>query len=203
MSQRRILINDLLETYKYLDENMALLGQNASLAAEIVLQLRNEPLLLNVDDQDDPLIWLKGGSLAFDCDEGEGSIFKVRKLLFPFNKLLEAAGVLRVHHPKYTPRHDALESDSTKLQALRSGFDDIRRTNTLTDVEFITAVTNDDLNNEPLLAHRCFLAACSDYFKVLFAGDFKDSCKQVEVSRYSRKCIQLVLGTNFLPLHTC
>lgn len=182
---------------------MALLRQNAIYAEEIVLQLRNEPLFLNVDDPDDPWVWLKGDSLAFDCDHGEGSIVNVRKFLLRYDKVLAAAGVVRVHHPKYISRHNALRSESMKLQVIQSGFDKLRKTNTLTDVEFITAVTVDDPDPKPLFAHKCFLAAVSEYFRGLFGGDFEDSRKPVDVCQYSKQCIQSVLGTYFLLKFCC
>jgi hypothetical protein len=203
MSQRKILINDLQETYRYLNDNMALLEQNADYAEEIVFQLRNEPLFLNVDDPDDEWVWLKGDSLAFDCDHGEGSIVNVRNFLLRYDKVLAAAGVPRVHHPMYMSNHDALHSESTRLQAIRTGFDTLRKTNTLTDVSFITAGTVDYPDPEPLFAHRCFLAAISEYFRGLFGGDFEDSHQPVDVCQYSKQCIQSVLGMYFLLNFCC
>lgn len=194
MSQRQILINDLQETYRYLNDNMDLLGLNAVYAEQIVSQLRNESLFLNVDDPDDEWVWLKGDSLAFDCGHDEGSIVDVRNFLLQYDKILAAARVPRVHHPKYILSHDALHSESTRMQDIRIGFDKLRKTNTLTDVSFITAGTVDYPNPEPLVAHRCFLAAVSDYFRDLFGGDFEDSHRPVDVRQYSKECIQSVLG---------
>lgn len=197
-SQRQILLNDLKEVYQYFITNLDLLLQNEELAQTTLFALRDEQLFLNIDDEGDQLNWVRGGSLAFDCNVREGPIQDVRKFLRPFETILIAAGALKVKHPSYNPEHvSTQQSESVKLQNIWSSFDQLRKEKAFTDVEF---VVDDVSNREPLLAHRVFLAASSDYFKGYFRGDFIESGKlcpdglhtlKVE---YSLQCVRSFLG---------
>jgi sacsin len=202
--QRQILLNDLREVYHYFIDNLDLLRENEELAQTILFALRDEQLFLNIDEEGDQLNWVQGSSLAFDCNVREGSIQDVRKFLRPFEKILVAAGALRVQHPSYTPERNTQQSESEKLQNIWSSFDQLRKEKAYIDVEFIAHAT-DDPNPEPLFAHRVFLAASSDYFKDYFRGDFMESRSasqgglhtlQVE---FSWQCVRSFLGGYWHP----
>lgn len=195
------MLHDLTEVYKYLNDNLELLRQSEELAQTILFALRDEKLFLNVDGQEDPLNWVQGSALAFDCQDREGSMQDVRQFLRPFEKILVAAEAIRVRHPSHKPAHDPQQSESLKLQKIWSSFDQLRKMKVLTDVEFVAQpqATN-VLSPEPLFAHRVVLAASSEYFKDYFTGDFQESRDAspgapltIEV-QYSWQCIRSFLG---------
>ncbi len=200
------MLHDVQKTYQYLNEN---LFENEDLAKEITSKLKDEQLFLNIDSPDDNRWnWVKGDSLAFDSDDQSGSIQSVGGFLLPFDRILTLAGVLRVYHPQVGLRDDDMEGfyESTKLEAIWSGFNRLRKENALTDVAFITETNAENSKPEPLFAHRCVLAAFSEYFKGRFCGDYRDSRNlgdspilEIPVA-HSRDCIEAVLCADFPPI---
>ena len=177
--------------------------ENIAHGERIIEQLRTEELFLNVDDPfSDVWKWVGADILAFDCEDIEGKISHVRDFLRPFDKVLTAVGVLRVHHPQFRPSVNFTNVDSVKLQMIRDGYDKLRKQKALVDVVFVTA---DDPNKSDsstqLVAHRSFLAVTSDYFFDSFSGGFREasnasSDQPVEhnVSNHSYQCVQSILG---------
>ncbi|KAF9523036.1 hypothetical protein CPB83DRAFT_863634 [Crepidotus variabilis] len=202
-SQRRILVHDLGATYQYLNTKIDALQQNETYSTSIITQLQTEPLFLNVDEPSNGN-WRfdTADSLVFDTRDSEASgnvqIHYVREFLLPFEDLLSAAGVQRVHHPEYTSQHDPTSFESTKLRMICSGFNELRQRNKLIDCKF--EFPNDSPNDAPLVAHRSFLAVVSDNFMDMFCGDMKeagpadpDNLMPVKMHDHSRECVQTVL----------
>lgn len=204
-NQRRILIHDLESTYAFLEDNIG------STTGEDIVQIRDGPLFLNVESPDtDTWVWDEGDRLVFETHDMENSVRYVRAFLLPYTKLLRAAGVLQVYHPQYIA-NPAADSESSKLETIRQGFNDLRIQEALTDVVFIPRGLEEGDNaeneepqsgdKEPLVAHRSFLAVFSEYFRDAFCGEFEESRTassvdpvRMNVSGYSRECVQLVLG---------
>lgn len=79
----------------------------------------------------------------------------------------------------------------------------MRKAGTCTDVHFVC----DSPNDEPLKAHRAYLAAYTDYFKVEFSGTFyeaRDASSEnpiiIRVPKHSRKCVEYIIGASLPPL---
>jgi len=209
--QRRILIHDLESTYTFLEDNIG------SATGEDIVQIRDGALFLNVEYPDtDTWVWDEGDRLVFETHDMEHSVRYVRPFLLPYSKLLRAAGVLQVYHPQYIANPATDSSESSKLESIRLGFNKLRLKGALTDVVFIPHGFDgrDDAEGEnsqlgdvnPLVAHRSFLAVFSEYFEDAFCGGFgesrtasSDDPVRMNVSGYSRECVQLVLGLCPLP----
>jgi len=101
------------------------------------------------------------------------------------------------------------------VENIRAGFNNLRMKRALTDVVFIPRPldeTGDSVGDEPgsgnttpLVAHRSFLAVFSEYFADAFCGGYRESTNAssenpvpVNVTGYSRDCVQLVLGRCFI-----
>ncbi|KAJ3508077.1 hypothetical protein NLJ89_g5949 [Agrocybe chaxingu] len=197
-AQRRILLHDIESTYRFMNNNT-----DPENAASIVEKLREEKLFLNVDDPATTSNWQwdNADSLAFvDVDDEQGSIRSVREFLKPFEKILLASGVVKVQHPMPMPRNEsATDESSRKLRGMYDGFQELRRKKVLVDVVFI-GYEQDEEEDEPLVAHRVFLAVSSDYFADTFSSGFEESLDgsaespiPLDVSEHSRKCVRLVL----------
>ena len=107
-SQRRILLHDVKKVYKHFCDRLKELKANEG---PILSKLQNEPLFLNVDDDEESLNWVKGTSLAIGCNIREGSIQGVRASLYNLEEILEAAGAITVRHPNVQER-DKKHSES-------------------------------------------------------------------------------------------
>lgn len=204
-NQRRILIHDLESTYAFLEDNIG------SATGEDIVQIRDGALFLNVESPDtDTWVWDEGDRLVFETHDMGNSVRYVRAFLLPYSKLLRAAGVLQVYHPQYIA-NPAADSESSKLESIRLGFNGLRIKEALTDVVFIprTLEEGDNAGDEesqpgdqkPLVAHRSFLAVFSEYFADAFCGGFAESRTassvdpvRMDVLDYSRECVELVLG---------
>ena len=205
-NQRRILTHDLESTYAFLEDNIG------SATGEDIVQIRDGALFLNVESPNtDTWVWDEGDRLVFETHDMENSVRYVRAFLLPYSKLLRAAGVLQVYHPQYIANPATDSSESSKLESIRLGFNDLRMKEALTDVVLIprNLEEGDDAEDEepqsgdlkPLLAHRSFLAAFSEYFTDAFCGGYEESGAassdnpvKMKVSGYSRECVELVLG---------
>lgn len=208
--QRQIIIHDMVETLKWLNENVVD-------SDDIILyDLRTERIFLNVDNPSEELwIWTNANELAFEAEDIEDhGIRCVRKFLLPYGKLLRAAGVVRVIHPQCLVSNiSESASDSNTLKSIRTGFNDLRRKGLWTDVVFVTGRPRDDddtgtgiVQVPSLVAHRSFLTVFSDYFLDSFCGEFREAkdassshpielpVKRSEEDYYSADCVQLLLG---------
>jgi len=197
--QRQVIIHDTKETLKWLNDNVE--GFE-----EILYDLQYEDIFLNVDDPSstEPWIWTNANQLVFETqDINAASIRYVRNFLLPYDKLLRAAGVLQVFHPQY-PIYNVNEFDSATLRSIRTGFNDLRKKGLWTDVVFVAG--SDEDPDPPLVAHRSFLSAFSDYFSDAFCREFAEAqdassshpiefpARKAEDDYYSTRCVQLLLG---------
>jgi len=193
VSHHRILLHDVKRVYKHFCDHLKDLKANEG---SILSKLRDEPLFLNIDDDEESLNWVKGSSLAIGCNIREGSIQGVRASLCNFEEILEAAGALLVRHPSYVREHDRRHFES----GISSTFDQLRKENTLTDVVFRVEPTVDVPYPEPLFAHRTFLAVSSEVFRKYLCSDPQESQNvstgsplSIELN-YSWKCVHSFLG---------
>lgn len=138
--------------------------------------------------------------MVFETHDTDGSFRYVRTFLKPFSKLLQGVGVLEVYHHNYD-FNQAPNSDVSKSEALRKGFDVLRKKNYLTDVVFIVGDAGDCEDLAPPVAHRSFLAVVSQHFTDSFCEGYAESRTasqqdpvKVLVPEYSRECVQSVLG---------
>jgi sacsin len=197
--QRQIIIHDMIETLKWLNENVGIDSWNT------LYELRDDDIFLNVDNPStEPWIWTNANQLAFEGEDSDG-IRCVRTFLLPYEKLLRAAGVVQVFHPQ-CPVSNINESESATLRSIRTGFNDLRRKGLWTDVVFVTRGDDDDTTVPSLVAHRSFLTVFSDYFSDSFCGDFKEANDasssnpiKFPVTRddgeyYPATCVELLLG---------
>lgn len=192
-----------------MEETLKWLNENVIESEDILYELQSENIFLNVDNPStEAWIWKNANELAFEAEDINDGICYVREFLLPYDKLLRAAGVVQVFHPQ-CPMSNISESDSAKLQSIRTGFNDLRRKGLWTDVLFVTsrARDNDDTGIVPsLVAHRSFLTVFSDYFSDLFCGEFREAndasssnpiqfpVERSEGDYYSADCVQLLLG---------
>ena len=199
--QRQIIIHDLVETLKWLNENVVDSENH-------LYELRYEDIFLNVDDPSaEAWVWTNANELAFEAEDIDNGIRYVRKFLLPYDKLLRAAGVVQVFHPQ-CPISNISESDSATLQSIRDGFNDLRRRGLWTDVVFVTSDDEDDDTGvvPSLVAHRSFLTVFSDYFSDMFCGEFREAndassskpirfpVNRAEGDYHSADCVRLLLG---------
>ncbi|TFK86232.1 hypothetical protein K466DRAFT_566109 [Polyporus arcularius HHB13444] len=156
------LLADIKATYEFLSEREA--------EAKPYLRIhRRDRLFLNVNDpSEDPWQFCAAGQMMFnvpDEDDRQG----VRAFLYPFRKLLLAAGAEEIKLPKAP--NLVLSSAQEELSRLRASFDALRVSRTLTDVMF--KVSGDESGDE-LRAHRALLATTSEYFRDLFGNHFSE-----------------------------
>jgi len=185
------------EVYKHFCDHLEDLRANEG---SVLSKLRDEPLFLNINDDEESLNWVKGSSLAIGCNIRGGYIQGVRASLCNFGKFLEAAGALAVHRPSYVREHDKNHFES----GISSTFDQLRGENTLTDVVFRVEPTEDVPNPEPLFAHRTFLAVSSEFFRKNLCVDSQES-RNVSMGspldikvNYSWQCVRSFLGEYYL-----
>lgn len=183
------ILPDLVATYKYLDE------KTDESAAQLSL-LRDEMLFLNVDDPSEDWAWESAANLSLDIRD-VGRFRSVRRFLHKYRSLLVAAGAQEVNHPQLPEMRDT-SSDLQRDTHLQKKFNELRRRKKLVDVKFIA---RDDDPDSPLIGHRSFLAAVSDYLMEMFCSDYleggpasPDNLVSVPMEEYSRACISFVLG---------
>jgi hypothetical protein len=201
------VLSDLTQTYAWLDVEVR--KDYPSRDFGRLLDLRNVPLFLNVDDPTASDWTFKCADLllisTLDDDDTDGDpassgqIDIVRNYLKPFAVLLRCAGLPQIEYPLqpplYTPSPDSQNS-------LRSSVGSLRCDGTLTDVVFLSRT------GEKVPAHRLIcLATGSEYFRGLFLGGFQESLHTQNpvtvVAKYlSTDCLNSVLGEQ-LPVCQC
>lgn len=187
------ILADLTATYRYLNDK-------AEASAAHLADLRDEQLFLNVDNPRGAGVvweWASPATLSFDAWD-VGNFKSVRRFLRDYKTLLMAAGAQEVYHPTAQVSSSTTTVDLGPLSHIRRKYGEMRRNKKLVDVKFIT---EDDIPDDPLLAHRSFLAANSDHFQESFCSDFGEGQPasanepvEVPVREYSRACVALVLG---------
>ena len=156
-----------------------------------MLDYNQDKLFLNVDNPNVEWSWASASDLLFD-ERDFSNTHRVKQFLKSYSGLLRAAGVKEINHvsiPNYLLHEDSLEM---QLAQIRSGFNEMREADQLTDITF---TANDGTE---FSAHRVFLSARSGYFKTCFALGWRESKLlegKLEIGvDYSRECLGAVLG---------
>lgn len=191
-SQQAIIAHDVAKTYAFLNTNSA-----AAVEAIATLDDSRSTIFLNVDDPEtDDWRWDKVDDLVFETQDVDDNIRHVRKFLLPFSGLLTAAGVLPIHHPQYPS--SPVDAASPGLASLHLSFNNLRQKHILTDILFIT---DDHVEGAEPIAHRAFLAACSEYFADAFSENYQEAREassenpvRLLVDNYTTQAVETVLG---------
>lgn len=169
MPQRTGFLPDLTATYQWLNDDA-----NIGKVAGIVADMEDEPIFLNVDDPfTDEWVWCAANQLALESHD-LSAVRAVRDYLKPFRRLLKAAGVLEAFYPA-AEEVDKRTKDSQELaflKQIRTVFNEQRMDGRFTDVVFTPGSGQVD---DTLRGHRDFLAGCSEIFKAMFGGNFKEA----------------------------
>jgi sacsin len=200
------VLQHLERTYQWLSQHVD--------AAQPLLRRCTEvgiPLFLNVDDpknSSEEWIWERADHILLDeYRDDVGFLRYPRNFLKAFNSLLVAAGAVTFDYGEGVDTTNNPQEDEDQLENLRTSFDRMRKNGICTDVSFICGSPPD---NEPLKAHRAYLAAYTDHFE-MFSGKFSGLEARVassespivfEVPDYSRKCVEYALGKSSLCSHS-
>jgi hypothetical protein len=187
------LSQHIKETYEWLNKN-------ADLARPFLEQCTKNriPLCLNVNDPTnvaEEWNWKTADHILLD-DYDTRFLQCPRNFIRPFKSFLTAAGAVAIDYGKEVTRTP--QKDEDRLSNLSASFERMRRDGVCTDVMF----TFESAIEEPLYAHRAYLAACSDYFRHMFLGNFYEAGDASSknpiiirlVSDFSRRCLEHVLG---------
>ncbi|KAG5650700.1 hypothetical protein H0H81_011320 [Sphagnurus paluster] len=201
------LLNDLYETYKWLDTNC-----DTPTNKDLLLQMHEEPIFLITETSSASIPfagsgnWYSADKLLLDETKPIANFHPVRGALLGFRGLLRAAGVESVIHASIPAPDsgDGIEASSNFETQFRVSFLAMRNRRILVDVEF--AANSDSGGEELLPGHRAFLAAYSDYFLDLFTNDMESenlttstyNPKVVNVSDYSVRAVSYALDFAYM-----
>lgn len=200
-----IVLNHLKQTYKWLNDH-------AQEAQQFLRQKGAISLFLNVDDPAngaEEWNWKRAKHILLDSYDTK-HLQCPRDFLKNYHSLLVAAGAVTIDHgPDMESRYEQPMSEES-LTNLSESFNQMRKNRICTDVSFICSSPGD----EPLYAHRGYLAAYSSYFRGMFSGSFREAGDAshmnpipVHVPGFSRRCVEYVLGQSdspssiYLPTH--
>jgi BTB/POZ domain len=155
LNQRRRLLQDLTETYDFL--------QNKE-AGAFLLRYKEEDLFLNVDNLDRlgyQLQWVAASKLIFNASDD--TIFRgARDFLKRYEKLILQAGGKKI------VRAQLIEVDKSEpseiLASWRENFNQMRLNGHFIDVTFV------DSSGGEHDAHKIFLTCFGEYFTILFCN---------------------------------
>jgi sacsin len=190
--QDPVVLHDLRETYKWLDEH-------SEEAEEYMIQHNTDKLFLNVADPEVSIWqWCSAEEMLLGIDEKVASFHPVLDFLLPFEKLLAVSGVHKVNSAMLPERLPSNESEIS-LEAIRLAFCLMREKGQFMDLELVPGTDHDE-PRKVFHAHRVYMAACTPYFKCLVPGGFQESpeaCEgpvQVDLDGYSAQCVEMVLS---------
>lgn len=189
------LLDHLEKTYKWLNEHTEAAGPFLTQRTADGI-----PLFLNVDDPTNTAEkwkWKAANNILLD-DYDTGFLECPRDFIKPFRNLLIAAGAVSIDYVQDTLTAPVASTDEERQGKLCESFNQMRKNGICTDVWF----TFDSPPNEnPLHAHRAYLAAYCTYFKDMFSGSFAEAGDasamnpiQVRVPGFSRRSVEYVLG---------
>lgn len=192
-SRNPSLIRHLEQTYQWLNDHAK--------DAQFYLQLSaadGAALFLNVDDPTNTAEewnWKRADHILLDIYD-TGFLQCPRDFLKPFNSLLTAAGAVTIDYGKDVEPLYKRPKDEERLSSICTSFDRMRKQGVCTDVSFIC----DPPDDEPLSAHRAYLAAYTTHFNEMFSGSFTEAGDAssnnpiiVTVQGYSRNCVESIL----------
>lgn len=187
-----IVLDHIKQTYQWLNGH-------AEEAQHFLRQKEDIALFLNIEDpasDTEDWIWKKAIHILLDTYD-TGPLQYPRAFLTGFRPLLTAAGAVTIDYgPNIGIQRDQPTNEDRFLR-LSGSFDQMRKHRMCTDVGFVCS----SLDDEPLYAHRGYLAASTSYFKELFTGTFPEAGDAshtnpilVHVPGFSRRCVESVLG---------
>ncbi|KIO21528.1 hypothetical protein M407DRAFT_28861 [Tulasnella calospora MUT 4182] len=158
--QSSILLSNIKSVYTWLKSNQANVKG-------LLKPLAKQPLWLNIGSDLDDWTWRAADELVFDLTYDVGGRFVVQKFLLPYRSLLVDAGAheYRVASP---PRPNTSGAKTPHSEAMRSGWNQLRKTGQLLDVCF-------QVEGQEIPAHRGMLAALVPHFMAAFSGSFRES----------------------------
>lgn len=131
--------------------------------------VRNAAIWLNVHDPlTDNWVWRSASELVFDLQFDENGKYDVKDFLVPYKNMLINGGGREFKHATYKGKDD--QHDLTYTETLQIGWDNLRRSEKLTDVHFVTAD-----GKHHVKAHRGMMAAMVPHFNQAFTGDWSES----------------------------
>ena len=137
--------------------------------------------------------WKRAEHILLNSDIDRGYLQYPRVFIKPFQYLLVAGGAVTIDYGKDVESTVVLATDEDRQTDLYSNLNRMRRNEICIDVNFSFS----SINDQPLLAHRTYLAAYSPYFMKLFSdpemADTKITVIHVDES-YSRRCVEFLLG---------
>lgn len=195
--QDRGVLQDLRDTYAWLDEH----SEDARVH---MIQHHAHKLFLNVADPEKMTWeWHSADDLLLGIKESMHTFHPIHEFLLSFKSLLVVSGVQQLTHATL-PQKAINNSLEVSPHSMRLEFSLMRSERQLIDVLFIPDAEDSELDDANLYAHRVYLATCSDYFKTLFTGDFRESRPaseefpiHVPLIGHSRRCVGIVLGKSF------
>jgi BTB/POZ domain len=178
------LIEDFNATYRWLDERA---GEPE---LEELQDYNRDPLFLNVDDPAKEWDFETATNLIFNAPDN-GSRRRVKGFLGGFKDLLLSAGAHEIKSVSTSTDIRFIQTEEA-LANLRRGFIELRRDGHLMDVAFKAS------DGKYLFAHGALLAAQSNHFRTLLAGEFveaKNTPIYIETTRdYDSTSLESVLG---------
>lgn len=164
---------------------MSYLQENVDEVRQDLIQLNQEALFLNVKDPNRGIWeWASASVLIFNAPDGEG-FTAVRSFLKPYEKLILAAGGSKVERVRPAPLPPSAPEEM--LAAIRTSFEALRQSHTLTDVAFVSG------SGDEHHAHRAFLVAAGPYFKSMFSDSGMSECR----SAGSEDPVRVVMPQSF------
>lgn len=154
------LLDHLNQTYKWLNENV-----DDAESSLMKCTRKGIPLFLNVDDPtniQENWEWKPANHILLD-DYDTGFLQCPRDFIKPFRSLLVAAGAVSIDYGEERLQKASAEEEN-QLNFLEQ-FNRMRHDGICTDVCFTF-----DSDEEPLRAHRAYLAAYATHFRDMFSG---------------------------------
>ena len=176
------VLTDLTETYAWLD------ARKDDPNLDYIKKYKDECIFLNVDNPRlDRWTWHCAHNMFFNIPDLDGPFACVGKFLLPFGGLLRRAGVREVSYPSREIL--SLSTAETQLAQIRSGINNMRLEDVLTDVTFMA----DD--GSKFGAHSVFLATQTEYFRnLLTQGWSEGSSRLIQMSGYSGSTLKVAFG---------
>ncbi|KAF9446296.1 hypothetical protein P691DRAFT_673937 [Macrolepiota fuliginosa MF-IS2] len=197
-SCRIVLLEHLEETYRWLNGHAKEAERHLRRYSDLALFLNDGfPPSENAREWN----WKKADNILLD-EYDTGYLQCPRGFISSFRALLTAAGAVTIKHGEPEVEFDLPEQQITVdepdrvFDGICVAFDQMRKDGICTDVSFVC----DSPDNEPLRAHRAYLAAYSAHFREMFKPGFSEAGKAsdaepivVPVPAFSRRCVEYLL----------
>jgi len=193
MSCRSIFLDQLEQTYTWLDQHTdeAKPFLQKCSVDEVALFLNTEvPHMTPMGDWS----WKMAEHILLNSDIDRGYLQYPRVFIKPFQCLLVAGGAVTIDYGKEIESTVVLATEEDRQMGLYSNLNRMRRNGICIDINF----SFNSVDDQPLVAHRTYLAAYSSFFMKLFS-DPQVTVIHMDES-YSRRCVELLLGKSDMCL---